>query len=159
VKGIDYVSPIKSKATCNSDSPRRRRNTMSERNMLAGIALVVSDKLTDLEKDKTQNTPVKKPAGVVEKPDAIVDKAPKHKAPAKQPDSVVVQDKYNVTVPAKEPDFVVVLDKDNVVDALKNEAIEKVSDVVNDYVVVESVCDVVKASDALKNTAADVKEK
>ncbi|GKA23312.1 ulp1 protease family, C-terminal catalytic domain-containing protein, partial [Tanacetum coccineum] len=40
-----------------------------------------------------------------------------------------------------------------------NEAIEKASDVVNDSVVMESVCDVVKASDALKNKAIDVKEK
>nr|GEZ71037.1 hypothetical protein [Tanacetum cinerariifolium] len=211
--GIDFISPIKSKGTSNSDSLRRRRITMSERNMLAssnpqpvsqfnpitgelimscanvnfsGIAPVVSDKLTDLEKDKVnvgkdkapkhkasvknpaavvykarkQKTPIKKPAGVVEKPDAVVDKAL-----AKQPDSVVVQDKDNVTAPAKTPASIVVQDKDNVVilfnveDALKNKAIEKASDVVNDSVVVESVCDVVKASDALKNKAADVKEK
>nr|GFD12970.1 hypothetical protein [Tanacetum cinerariifolium] len=151
----------------------------------SGIAPVVLDKLTDLEKDK--KTPVKKPAGVVEKPNAVVDKAPKHKVPTKQLNYVVVQDKDNVTASAKEPASVVVLDKDNVLvndpaeldqekdnekykapakepasvvgsvcdvvkqilfdveDALKNKAIEKASDVVNVYVVVESVCDVVKA--------------
>ncbi|GJX73459.1 ulp1 protease family, C-terminal catalytic domain-containing protein [Tanacetum coccineum] len=222
VKGIDRVSPIKSKGTGNSDSPRSRRITMSERDMLvssnpqpvsqfnpitgelimssanvnfSGIAPVVSDKLTDLEKDKVnvgkdkalkhkltdlekdevnvgndkaskhkasvknpaavlykarkQKTPVKKPAAVVEKPDAVVDKAPKHKAPAKKPASVVVQDKDNVTAPAKEQASVVVQDKDNVV--VNDPA--KVGDVVNDSLVVESVCDVVKASDALKNKA------
>ncbi|GKE59316.1 hypothetical protein Tco_1498501, partial [Tanacetum coccineum] len=247
VKGIDRVSPIKSKGTGNSDSPRSRRITMSERDMLVGITPAVSDKLTDLEKDKVnvgkdkapkhkftdlekdkvnvgkdkalkhkapvknmaavlckarkQKTSVKKPATVVEKPNAVVDKAPKHKAPAKKPASVVVQDKDNVTMPAKEPASVVVQGKDNVVvndpaeldhekdkekhkapakelafvvgsvcdvvkqilfdveDALKNKAIEKASDVVNDSVVVESVCDIVKASDDLKNRASDVKEK
>ncbi|GKC82100.1 hypothetical protein Tco_1137817 [Tanacetum coccineum] len=225
VKGIDRVSPIKSKDTGNSDSPRRRCITMSERDKLvssnpqpvsqfnpiigelimssanvnfSGIAPVVSDKLTDLEKDKVnvgkdkalkhkltdlekdkvnvgkdkaskhkapvknpaavvykarkQKTPVKKPVVVVEKPDAVVDKAPKHKAPAKTPASVVVNDPAELNqekdnekhkAPAKEPVSVV----------------GRVSDVVNDSVVVESVCDVVKASDALKNKAAVVKEK
>ncbi|GKE56840.1 hypothetical protein Tco_1496025 [Tanacetum coccineum] len=79
VKGIDRVSPIKSKDTGNSYSPRHRHITMSERDMLvssnaqpvsqfnpitgelimssanvnfSGIATVVSDKLTDLENDK-----------------------------------------------------------------------------------------------------------
>ncbi|GKD11504.1 hypothetical protein Tco_1195911, partial [Tanacetum coccineum] len=92
-------------------------------------------------------TSVKKPTTVVEKPDAVVDKAPKHKTPAKKPASVVVQDKDNVTAPAKEPASVVVQDKDNVV--------------VNDPT---EVCDVAKhimfhVEDALKNKAADVKEK
>ncbi|GJW38107.1 hypothetical protein Tco_0063952 [Tanacetum coccineum] len=262
VKGIDRVSPIKSKDTGNSDSSRRRRITMSERDMLlpsnaqpvsqfnpitgelimssanvnfSVIVPVVSDKLTDLEKDKVNvgkdkglkhkltdleknkvnvgkdkapkhKASVKNPTDVVykarkqktpvKKPDAVVDKAP-----SKKPDFVVVQDKDNVMALAKEPASVIVQDKDNVVvndpaeldqekdkekhkapakepdsvvgrvchvakqimfhvgDALKNEAIEKVSNVVNDSVVVESVCDVVKASDALKNKAADVKEK
>nr|GEY04217.1 hypothetical protein [Tanacetum cinerariifolium] len=151
VKGIDRVSPIKLKGTCNSDSPRSRRIMMSERDMLVssnpqpvsqfnpitgelimssanvnfnGIAPVVSDKLSDLEKDKvnvgkdkvrTQNTLVKKLAAVVKKPDAFVDKTPKDKAPTKKPASVVVQDKDNVTTPAKEPDSVVVQDKSAVV--------------------------------------------
>ncbi|GJU80508.1 hypothetical protein Tco_1282873 [Tanacetum coccineum] len=216
VKGIDRVSPIKSKGTGNSDSPRSRRITMSERDMLVGITPAVSDKLTDLEKDKVnvgkdkapkhkftdlekdkvnvgkdkalkhkapvknmaavlckarkQKTSVKKPATVVEKPDAVVDKAPKHKAPAKKPASVVVQDKDNVTAPAKEPASVVVQDKDNVVvndpaeldqekDKEKHKAPAK-----EPASVVGRVCDVAKqimfhVEDALKNEAADVKEK
>ncbi|GJW57184.1 F-box domain containing protein [Tanacetum coccineum] len=216
VKGIDRVSPIKSKYTGNSDSPRSSANVN-----FSGIAPVVSNKLTDLEKDKVnvgkdkalkhkltdlekdkvnvgkdkapkhkalvknstavvykarkQKTPVKKLAVVVEKPDAVVDKALKHKAPAKKPTSVVVndpaeldqeKDKEKHKEPAKEPNSVVGRVCDvakqimfHVEDALKNEAIEKASDVVNDSVVVESVCDVVKASDALKNKVAVVKEK
>nr|GFC52995.1 hypothetical protein [Tanacetum cinerariifolium] len=47
----------------------------------------------------------------------------------------------------------------DVEDALKNEAGEKASDVINDFAAMESVCDVVKASDTLKNKAADVKKK
>ncbi|GJT28887.1 hypothetical protein Tco_0909162 [Tanacetum coccineum] len=128
-------------------------------------------KLTDLEKDKVnvgkdkapkhkapvknpaavvykarkQKTPVKKPAAVVEKPDAVVDKAPKHKAPAKKPASVVVndpaeldqeKDKEKHKASAKESTSIMF----RVEDALKNEAIEKVSDVVNDSVVVGYVC-------------------
>ncbi|GKB45616.1 hypothetical protein Tco_0896369 [Tanacetum coccineum] len=235
VKGIDRVSLIKSKDTGNSDSPKRRRIMMSERDMLVSSnaqpvsqynpitgELIMSSANVNFSSIKPVVS-VKKPAAVVEKPDAVVDKAPKHKAPAKKPASVVVQDKDNVA-------FVVVQDKENpmmvvvfkkpcvavvvenrihvvgiraqlrktglllwfrkrkgegikarlsngsafvvgrvcdvakqimfhVGDALKNEAIEKASDVVNDSVVVESVCDVVKASDALKNKAAVVKEK
>ncbi|GKF61930.1 hypothetical protein Tco_0181984 [Tanacetum coccineum] len=135
-------------------------------------------KLTDLEKDKVnvgkdkapkhkapvknpadvvykarkQKTPVKKPADVVEKPDVVVAKAPKHKAPAKKPASVVVND----------PDE---LDQEKDKEKHKASAKEstsvmgRVSDVVNDSVVVESVCDVVKVLDALKNKAVVVKEK
>ncbi|GJV99057.1 hypothetical protein Tco_1554309, partial [Tanacetum coccineum] len=135
VKGIDCVSPIKSKYTCNSDSPRRRLITMSER-----------DKLLQARKQKM---PVKKPAAVVEKPDAVVGKVPKHKAPAKKLASVVVndpteldqeKDKEKHKASAKEPASIV----------------GRASDVVNDSVVVEIVCDVVKASDALKNKSVVV---
>ncbi|GJY29140.1 hypothetical protein Tco_0404907 [Tanacetum coccineum] len=121
--------------------------------------------------------PLKKTGAVVEKPDAVVkngmggflDVLDKKSAPAKKPTSVVVQDKDSVVVnypaeldqekdkekhkaSAKEPvsivDRVCEVAKHimfHVEDALKNDAIEKASDV-ND-------------SDALKNTAADVKEK
>ncbi|GJS40898.1 vacuolar-sorting receptor 1-like protein [Tanacetum coccineum] len=239
VKGIDHVSPIKSNDTGNSDSSRHRRITMSERDMLlpsnaqpvsqfnpitgelimssanvnfSVIVPVVSDKLTDLEKDKVNvekdkglkhkltdleknkvnvgkdkapkhKASVKNPTDVVykarkqktpvKKPDAVVDKAP-----SKKPDFVVVQDKDNVMALAKEPASVIVQDKDNVVvndpaelnqekDNEKHKApakepvsvVGRVSDVVNDSVVVESVCDVVKASNALKNKATVAKEK
>ncbi|GKF91447.1 hypothetical protein Tco_0275148 [Tanacetum coccineum] len=126
-------------------------------------------------KARKQKTPVKKPAVVVEKPDVVVDKASKHKAPAKKLASVVVndpaeldqeKDKEKHKAPAKEPAFVVGRVCDvakqimfHVEDALNNEAIEKASDVLNDFVVVESVCDVFKASDALNNKVAVVKEK
>ncbi|GJX80222.1 hypothetical protein Tco_0328371 [Tanacetum coccineum] len=124
-------------------------------------------------KSRNQKRPLKKPAAVVEKPDAVVEKPDavldKKSAPAKKPTSVVVQDKDSVVVnypaeldqekdkekhkaSAKEPvsivDRVCEVAKHimfHVEDALKNDAIEKASDV-ND-------------SDALKNTAADVKEK
>ncbi|GKB61016.1 hypothetical protein Tco_0917202 [Tanacetum coccineum] len=115
-------------------------------------------------KARKQKTSVKKPATVVEKPNAVVDKAPKHKAPAKKPASVVVQDKDNVTMPAKEPASVVVQGKDNVVvndpaeldhekDKEKHKAPAKEL-----AFVVGSVCDVVKqilfdVEDALKNKA------
>ncbi|GKD20877.1 hypothetical protein Tco_1222580, partial [Tanacetum coccineum] len=195
VKGIDRVSPIKSKDTGNSDSPRRRLITMSERDKLLSSnpqpvsqfnpitgkykapkhKAPVKNPTAVVYKARKQKTPVKKPAAVVEKPDAVVDKAPKHKAPAKKPASVVVndpaeldqeKDKEKHKAPAKEPASVVGRVCDvakqimfHVEDALNNEAIEKASDVVNDSVVVESVCDVVKASDALKNKVAVVKEK
>ncbi|GJU24406.1 vacuolar-sorting receptor 1-like protein [Tanacetum coccineum] len=216
VKGINCVSPIKSKDTSNSDSPRRRRITMSERDMLVGIASVVSDKLNDLEKDKVnvgkdmalkhkltdlekdkvyvgkdkapkhkapvknptaivykarkQKTSDKKLAAVVKKPNVVVDKAPKHKAPAKKSASVVVQDKDNVTTLAKEPTSVMVQDKDNVVvndpaelDQEKDKEKHKVM-AKEPASVVGRVCDVSKqimfhVEDALKNKAADVKEK
>nr|GEV28279.1 hypothetical protein [Tanacetum cinerariifolium] len=91
VKGIDRVSPIKLNGTGNSDSPRNRHITMSERDMLVsnnpqpvsqftpitgelimsnanvnfiGITPIVLYKLTDLEKDKVN---------------VGKDKAPKHK--------------------------------------------------------------------------------
>nr|GEW61044.1 hypothetical protein [Tanacetum cinerariifolium] len=174
VKGINCVSPIKLKGTGNSDS-LRRRITMSKRDMLvssnpqsvsqfnpitgdlivssanvnlSGIAPVVLDKLTDLEKDKAtkhkltdlekdkarkHTTLVKKPTAVVEKPDAVMDKAPKHKAPTKKPASVMVQDKDNVPVVTK-----------------SDKATEPV--VVADVKV--PVVAVDKASDALKNKPA-----
>ncbi|GJY95465.1 hypothetical protein Tco_0511826 [Tanacetum coccineum] len=126
VKGIDRVSPIKSKGTGNSDSPRSRRVTMSERDMLvssnpqpvsqfnpitgelfsssanvdfSGIAPVVSNKLTEFEKDKAlkHKAPVKNPADVVYKPR-------KQKAPVKKPDAVVVQEKDKE--PVEKPDVV-----------------------------------------------------
>ncbi|GKE52616.1 hypothetical protein Tco_1487772 [Tanacetum coccineum] len=179
VKGIDRVSP------------RRRLITMSERDKLLSsnpqpvfqINPITKKHKTPKHKTPVKNpgavvykawkqkTLVKKPAAVVEKPDAIMDMAPKHKAPAKKSASVVVNDpaeldKEKHMAPAKEPASVVGRVCDvakqimfHVEDALNNEAIEKESDVVNDSVVVESVCDVVKALDALKNKADVVKEK
>ncbi|GKB55237.1 hypothetical protein Tco_0905990 [Tanacetum coccineum] len=133
VKGIDRVSPIKSKGTGNSDSPRSRRVTMNERDMLvssnpqpvsqfnpitgelfsssanvdfSGIAPVVSNKLTEFEKDKAlkHKASVKNPADVVYKPR-------KQKAPVKKPavvvdksDAVVVQEKDKE--PVEKPDVV-----------------------------------------------------
>ncbi|GKG06190.1 hypothetical protein Tco_0326276, partial [Tanacetum coccineum] len=146
---------------------------MSSANVnFSGIAPVVSDKLIDLEKDKVnvgKDKALKHKLTDLEKDKVNVgkDKAPKHKAPAKKPASVVVndpaeldqeKDKEKHKALAKEPVSVVVrvcnVAKQimfHVEDALKNEVIEKASDVVNDSVVVESVYDVVKASNALKN--------
>ncbi|GKA75683.1 RNA-directed DNA polymerase, eukaryota, partial [Tanacetum coccineum] len=110
VKGIDRVSPIKSKDTGNSDSPRRRRITMSERDKLVSsnpepvsqFSPITGELIMSSANDKApkHKAPVKNPAAVVykarkqktpvKKPDAVVDKAPKHKAPAKKPASVVV---------------------------------------------------------------------
>ncbi|GKE03633.1 hypothetical protein Tco_1395651 [Tanacetum coccineum] len=169
VKCIDRVSPIKSKDTGNSDSPRRRRITMSERDMLvssnaqpvsqfnpitgelimssanvnfSGILPVVSDKLTDLEKDKVnvgKDKALKHKLTDLEKDKVNVgkDKAPKHKAPVKNPAAVVYKARKQKTpvkkpaavvekpdavvdkapkhkAPAKKPASVVVQDKDNV---------------------------------------------
>ncbi|GKA93502.1 reverse transcriptase domain-containing protein, partial [Tanacetum coccineum] len=140
-------------------------------------AAVVEKPDAVVDKAPKHKAPAKKPTSVV-----VQDKD-NVTASAKELAFVVVQDKDNVVVndpaeldqekdkekhkaPAKEPASVVGSVCDvvkqilfDVEDALKNEAIEKASDVVNDSVVVESVCDVVKASDALKNKAADVKEK
>nr|GEU44044.1 ELM2 domain-containing protein [Tanacetum cinerariifolium] len=169
VKGIDHVSPIKLKGTGNSDSPRSRRIMMSERDILvssnpqpvsqfnpitgelimssanvnfSGIASVVSDKLTDLEKDKVNVGKDKAPKHKLtdlekDKVNVGKDKAPKHKAPVKNPTAVVykarkqktsvkkpaaVIEKLDVVVDktpkhkasAKKPASVVVQDKDNV---------------------------------------------
>nr|GEV87639.1 hypothetical protein [Tanacetum cinerariifolium] len=136
VKGIDRVSSIKLKGTGNSDSPRSRRITMSERDMLvssnpqpvsqfnpitgelimssanvnfSGIAPVVSDKLTDLENDKVN---------------VGKDKTSKHKLVDLEKDkktlvkkSAAVAEKLDVVVDkasAKKSASVVVQDKDNV---------------------------------------------
>ncbi|GKE28470.1 hypothetical protein Tco_1443854 [Tanacetum coccineum] len=125
VKGIDRVSPIKSKDTGNSYSPRHRHITMSERDMLvssnaqpvsqfnpitgelimssanvnfSGIATVVSDKLTDLENDKVNVGKDKalKHKASVKNPAAVVYKARKQKTPVKKP--AVVVEKPDVVV-------------------------------------------------------------
>ncbi|GJZ28753.1 histidine kinase-like ATPase, ATP-binding domain-containing protein [Tanacetum coccineum] len=133
---------------------------VSEFNPTVGHVVPIKDKESDVVKVKNpadvvyksrnQKRPLKKPAAVVEKPDAVVEKPDavldKKSAPAKKPTSVVVQDKDSVVV--NYPAEVCEVAKHimfHVEDALKNDAIEKASDV-ND-------------SDALKNTAADVKEK
>ncbi|GJW30628.1 ulp1 protease family, C-terminal catalytic domain-containing protein [Tanacetum coccineum] len=148
---------------------------VSEFNPTVGHVVPIKDKESDVVKVKNpadvvyksrnQKRPLKKPAAVVEKPDAVVEKPDavldKKSAPAKKPTSVVVnypaeldqeKDKEKHKASAKEPvsivDRVCEVAKHimfHVEDALKNDAIEKASDV-ND-------------SDALKNTAADVKEK
>ncbi|GKE07091.1 putative reverse transcriptase domain-containing protein, partial [Tanacetum coccineum] len=130
VKGIDRVSPIKLKDTGNSDSPRRRRITMSERDMLVSsntqpvsqfnpitgelimssanvnfsrISPVVSDKLTDLEKDKAnvgKDKALKYKLTDLEKDKVNVgkDKAPKHKEPVKNPAAVVYKARKQKTL-------------------------------------------------------------
>ncbi|GKF48955.1 hypothetical protein Tco_0142206, partial [Tanacetum coccineum] len=159
VKGIDHVSPIKSKDTGNSDSPRRRHITMSERYMLvssnaqpvsqfnpitdelimssanvnfSGIAPVVLDKLTDLEKDNVNvgkdkalkhkltdlekyKVNVGKDKAPVKNPATVVYKARKQKTPVKKPAAVVEKpDAVVDKAPAKKSASVVVQDKDNV---------------------------------------------
>ncbi|GKF09874.1 hypothetical protein Tco_0044098, partial [Tanacetum coccineum] len=143
VKGIDRVSLIKSKDTGNSDSPKRRRIMMSERDMLvssnaqpvsqynpitgelimssanvnfSSIKPVVSDKLTDLENDKVN---------------VGKDKALKHKLTDLEKDKVNVgKDKApKHKAPAKKPASVVVQDKDNVAFAVVQ---DKDNVVVND---------------------------
>ncbi|GJT56813.1 hypothetical protein Tco_0991867 [Tanacetum coccineum] len=185
VKGI--VSPIKSKDTVNSDSPRHRRITITERDMLVssnaqpvsqfnpitGELIMSSAKALKhkvpvkksaaiMYKARKQKIPVKKPAAVVEKLDAVVDKEMKHKAPAKKPGSILVQDKDNVT--ASDKDNVVVndpaeLDQEKDKEKLKAPAKEPAS-------VMGRVFDVAKqimfhVEDVLNNEAraADAKEK
>ncbi|GKE22653.1 hypothetical protein Tco_1434165, partial [Tanacetum coccineum] len=183
VKGIDRVSPIKSKGTGNSDSPRSRRITMSERDMLvssnpqpvsqfnpitgelimssanvnfSGIASVVSDKLTGLEKDKVNVGKDKAPKHKLtdlekNKVNVGKDKAPKHKAPVKNPAAILykarkqktpikkpaaVVEKPDIVVdkapkhkaPAKKSTSVVVQDKDNVTAPAKEPASVVVQD-------------------------------
>ncbi|GJZ45970.1 hypothetical protein Tco_0593566, partial [Tanacetum coccineum] len=113
-------------------------------------------------KARKQKIPVKKPAAVVEKLDAVVDKEMKHKAPAKKPGSILVQDKDNVT--ASDKDNVVVndpaeLDQEKDKEKLKAPAKEPAS-------VMGRVFDVAKqimfhVEDVLNNEAraADAKEK
>nr|GEZ71918.1 hypothetical protein [Tanacetum cinerariifolium] len=168
-RGIVRVSSIKLKGTGNSDSPRSGRITMSERDMLvssnpqpvsqfnpitgelimssanvnfSGIAPVVSDKLTGLEKDKVNVGKDKAPKHKLtdlenNKVNVGKDKAPKHKAPVKNPTAVVykarkqktlvkkpaaVVEKLDAVVdkapkhkaPTKKSASVVVRDKDNV---------------------------------------------
>nr|GEU56740.1 hypothetical protein [Tanacetum cinerariifolium] len=207
VKGIDHVSPIKLKGTYNIDSPRSRRITMSERDMLVSSnpqpvsqfnpitgelimasanAPVVSDKLTDLEKDKVnvgkdkalkhkalvknpatvvykarkQKTPVKKLAAIVEKPDAVVDKVSKHNAPAKKPDSVVVHDKDNVpaaTESDKETEPVVVADvKVPVVAAVEKDNPKVTSKVSDESVKAPIVKESVKASSVVADKSSSM---
>ncbi|GJS58296.1 hypothetical protein Tco_0653080 [Tanacetum coccineum] len=133
VKGIDRVSPIKSKGTGNSDSPRSRHVTMSERDMLvssnpqsvsqfnpitgelfsssanvdfSGIASVVSNKLTEFEKDKAlkHKAPVKNPTDVVYKPQKQKAPVKKPTAVVDKPDAVVVQETDKE--PVEKPDVV-----------------------------------------------------
>ncbi|GJV30911.1 ELM2 domain-containing protein [Tanacetum coccineum] len=133
VKGIDRVSPIKSKGTGNSDSPRSRHVTMSERDMLvssnpqsvsqfnpitgelfsssanvdfSGIAPVVSNKLTEFEKDKAlkHKAPVKNPTDVVYKPQKQKAPVKKPTAVVDKPDAVVVQETDKE--PVEKPDVV-----------------------------------------------------
>ncbi|GJY41235.1 hypothetical protein Tco_0428505 [Tanacetum coccineum] len=141
-------SPIKSKGTGNSDSPRSRRVTMSERDMLvssnpqpvsqfnpitgelfsssanvdfSGIAPVVSNKLTEFEKDKArkQKAPVKKPAAVVDKPDAVVVQE-KDKEPVEKPDVV-----GNVSVLEGSLSSDIVPDEDEPVDMALKKVLKK----------------------------------
>ncbi|GJT92233.1 hypothetical protein Tco_1081078 [Tanacetum coccineum] len=113
VKGIDRVSIIKSKGTGNSDSPRSRRITMSERDML------MSNKLTDLENDKVNVGKDKAPKHKLtdlenDKVNVGKDKASKHKASVKNPATVLYKARKQKT-PVKKP-AVVVEKLDDVVD-------------------------------------------
>nr|GEU83260.1 hypothetical protein [Tanacetum cinerariifolium] len=170
VKGISCVSPMKSKVTDKSDSPRRRWIPLSERVLNKPGDILVNaqpvsqyNPVTDLvvkESDKVQQSKVKsaidekdnpkvKPVVAKEKPTVVKEKP------------VVVKEKL-VGVTSK-----VSKGNDDVVKAL---VVTDKDDVAKEPAsVVGSVCDVVKeiafdvvnekASDALKNKATDVKKK
>ncbi|GKF44293.1 hypothetical protein Tco_0130845, partial [Tanacetum coccineum] len=168
VKGIDRVSPRRrlitmserDKLLSNNPQPVSQFNPITGKYKASKHKAPVKNPAAVVYKARKQKTPVKKSAAVVEKPDVVVDKAPKHKTPAKKLTSVVVndpaeldqeKDKEKHNAPTKEPASIVGRVCDvakqimfHVEDALNNKAIEKASDVVNDSVVVESVCDVVK---------------
>nr|GEW99307.1 hypothetical protein [Tanacetum cinerariifolium]GEX01541.1 hypothetical protein [Tanacetum cinerariifolium] len=174
VKGIGYVSPMKSKVTDKSDSPRRRWIPLSKRVLNKPSDIVVNAQpvsqynlVTDQvikESDKVQQPKVK--SAVDEKDNPKVKSVVAKEKPAVVKEKPVVVKEKPVGVTSKvskgNDDVVkalVVADKDDVV---ADKAKEPAS-------VVGSVCDVVKeiafdvvnekASDALKNKATDVKKK
>nr|GEW07260.1 hypothetical protein [Tanacetum cinerariifolium] len=145
VKGIGCVSPIKSKVTDKSDSPRLTDQVVKESDKVQQPKI----KSNVDEKDNPKVKPVvakEKPAVVKEKPVVVKEK------PVGVTSKVSKGNDDVVKVP-------VVADKDDVV---TDKAKEPAS-------IVGSVCDVVKeiafdvvnekASDALKNKAIDVKKK
>nr|GEW78498.1 hypothetical protein [Tanacetum cinerariifolium]GEW84672.1 hypothetical protein [Tanacetum cinerariifolium] len=157
VKGISRVSPMKSKVTDKSDSPRRRWISLSERVSNKPSDIVVNAQHVSqynsvtgqvIEIDKVQQPKVK--STVDEKDNPKVKPAVPKEKPAV---ASVVADKYDVVkAPVVTDEVLVVADKALVVKA-------KVADnVVADK---ESVKDKPKhkVSDALKNKDTDVKKK
>ncbi|GJU88274.1 hypothetical protein Tco_1300697, partial [Tanacetum coccineum] len=127
-------------------------------------------KLTDLEKNKVNVGKDKAPKhkAPVKNPTAVVYKARKQKTPVKKP-AAVVEKPYAIVdkapkhkAPAKKPASVVVQDKDNVTAPEKDKEKHKALAKEPDYIM-GRVCDVAKqimfhVEDALKNEAADVKD-